>query len=326
MEQHPLAFTPGGTQGDGLYRAPNPPFGANFTYYLAEDIPSLKDVREKSEQKSTKTGDDTPFPGFDAITRELREEAPAIWLTVRDSDGNVVRRLKGPASKGFNRVNWDLRYPVTNMTQPFGENGKVPSGFLVAPGEYTVDLSKRVRGVTTPLVAPKPFRLKPMGEGALPRQPDAQAFVREVAAFDRSVTATNRTLEDLRKKIDLLAVAVASAPGGDPAKLDNQLAAIRGEVQALDELLNGNPARRTIYERNLPTVRSRLLHAMYSIYGSTYGPTQTARDQLGHARAEYGPVLARVKALSETTIPAFEAELMALGAPWVPGGSIPAAE
>jgi photosystem II stability/assembly factor-like uncharacterized protein len=326
MEQHPLAFTPGGTQGDGHFRAPNPPFGANFTYYLVEDIPSLKDAREKSEQESTKRGTDTPFPGFDAITRELREEAPAIWLTVRDSDGNVVRRLRGPARKGFHRVNWDLRYPVTNMTQPFGENGKVPSGFLVAPGEYTVDLTKRVRGVTTQLIAPKPFSVKPLGEGALSRQPDAQEFVREVAAFDRSVTATNRTLEDLQKRVDLLAVAVASAPGGDPATLDNQLAVIRSEVQALDELLNGNPARKAIYERSLPTVRSRLLHAMYTIYASTYGPTQTARDQISYARAEYNAVLARVKALSETAIPVFEAELIALGAPWVPGGSIPAAE
>ncbi|MFW5633612.1 MAG: VPS10 domain-containing protein [Erythrobacter sp.] len=326
IEQHPLAFSPGGSQGDGYFRAPNPPFGANFTYYLAEDIPSLRETREKREREATETGADTPFPGFEAMTEELREEAPAIWLTVRDADGNVVRRIKGPAKKGFHRVNWDLRYPQTDMARRPGEDGEVPSGFLAAPGEYTVDLTKRVRGVTTQLVEPRPFTVKPMGEGALPRQPDAQAFAAEVADFDRSVTATSHTLGDIRKKLDLLAVAVASAPGGDPATLDDRLAAIRREAQALDELLNGNPARNAIYERTQPTVRSRLGRVMYSLYGSTYGPTQTAREQFGYARDEYGAILARVRTLGETTIPAFEADLVDLGAPWVPGGAIPAAQ
>lgn len=326
IEQHPLAFSSGGSQGDGYYRAPNPPYGANFTYYLAEDIPSLKEVREKRERKATESGADMPFPGFDAMTREMREEAPAIWLTVRDADGNVVRRIKGPATKGFHRVNWDLRYPASDMARPLGDDGEVPSGFLAAPGEYTVDLTKRVRGVTTQLVGPKPFTVEPMGEGALPPQPDAQEFAADVAAFDRSVTATSRTLGDLQEKVQLLAVSVASAPGGDPATLDNRLAAIRSEVQALDELLNGNPARNAIYERTQPTVRSRLGKVMYGLYGSTYGPTQTAREQLAYAKADYAAIVDRVRALDETTIPAFEAELEALGAPWVPGAAIPAAE
>ena len=37
-----------------------------------------------------------------------------IWLTVKDIEGNVVRRIEGKNSKGFNRVAWDLRWPATN--------------------------------------------------------------------------------------------------------------------------------------------------------------------------------------------------------------------
>ncbi|MEL6486598.1 MAG: hypothetical protein AAFQ13_05570, partial [Pseudomonadota bacterium] len=107
------------------------------------------------------------------------------------------------------------------------------------------------------------------------------------------------------------------------ATLDARLDQIRTEVNALDELLNGNPARNAIFERTQPTVRSRLGRAMGSLYGSTYGPTQTQRDQLAYAKADYDAVKNRLVGLTQSTIPAFEAELIALGAPYVPGGVIP---
>ena len=157
IEQHPLSFSEGGSQGHSYFRADNPEFGANFTYYLSEDIQSLKEARLEEEKPRIADGKDTPFPGFDTITDELQETAPTIWLTVRDADDNIVRRIKGPAKKGFHRVNWNLRYPDTSAANPPGPDGDEPNGYLVAPGEFTVSLSKRVRGETTELVEAKPF-------------------------------------------------------------------------------------------------------------------------------------------------------------------------
>ena len=327
IEQHPLGFDAGGSQGHGYFRAPNPPFGANFTYYLAEDIPSMQAARSKREKEATKTGANTPFPPFETITAELQEVEPTIWLTVRDASGNVVRRLKGPAKKGFHRVNWDLRLPDTSIARTGrGGDEEEPTGFLVAPGQYTVELAKRVRGETVQLVGPQPFTVEPLRNGALPQQADAHQFWAEISAFDRSVTALAQTLGEARRKVDLLAVAVARTPGGDPAALDNRLASIRGEVLGLDELLNGNPARNAIFERTQPTVRSRLGMVMMGLGASTYGPTQTHREQFSYAKADFAALRDRVTALVEGTIPAFEAELAAAGAPWVPGAAIPAAE
>jgi len=323
IEQHPLAFDAGGSQGHGYYRAPNPSFGANFTYYLADDIKSLKDMREEREKPLVKEGKDTPLPSFESLTSELQETKPAVWLTVRDADGNVVRRIKGPAKKGFHRVNWDLRFPATSVARARSGDDGFPSSFLVAPGEYTVDLTKRVRGQTTQLVAPKPFTVEPLRAGAMPQQGDAHDFWAEVASFDRLVTATALTLGDMERKLGLMAVAVASAPGGDPTVLDNRLAGIKQEIEALDAMLNGNPARRVLNERTQRTVRSRLGVIQTGLFGSTYGPTQTHRDQLAYAKADFDAIKTRVKTLAEATIPAFEAELIAAGAPWVPGGRIP---
>ncbi|MEL7519519.1 MAG: glycosyl hydrolase, partial [Pseudomonadota bacterium] len=326
IEQHPLAFSPGGSQGDGYFRADNPPFGANFTYYLADGIKSLKAQRQEREKPIAKEGGNNPFPSFASLTQEIQEEAPTIWLTVRDADGNVVRRIKGPAKKGFHRVNWNLRYPVGDVARaPRG--GREPSGYLAAPGQYTVDLTSRVRGVTTQLVGPQPFTVEPMrAQGALPPQPDAMAFQAEVTKFDRAVTALGYKLGEAQEKVKLLAVAARAAPAGDPAALDDRVDQIRTEVNALDELLNGNPARNAIYERTQPTVRSRLGRVLYGLYGSTYGPTQTARDQIAYAKADFDGIKNRLTTLTQSTIPAFEAELLAMGAPYVPGGVLPEAQ
>ena len=323
IEQPSLAFEPGGSQGHGYYRAPNPPFGANFTYYLAEDIQSLTQARLEREEPLIEEGEDTPFPGFDAMTAELQETEPAIWLTVRDSGGNVVRRLKGPATKGFHRVNWDLRFPYPGHVSADEDPDDPPTGFLVTPGEYTVSLSKRVRGQTTELVGPQSFTVKRMREGALPEQPDTAEFWAEVSTFYRSVTAIDMTLAELEPKIALLSIATERAQGGDPDALDNGLKRIQDEANALSELISGNVARKALYERTQPTVRSRLDFVLTGVGRSTYGPTQTHREQLGIAKSEFDTVRTRLKALVEQTIPAFETELIAAGAPWVPGAEIP---
>ena len=323
IEQPSLAFSEGGSQGHGYFRAPNPPFGANFTYYLKDDIDSLKEQRLEREKPLIEEGEDTPYPGFDAITAELQETEPAIWLTVRDANGNVVRRLKGPAKKGFHRVNWDLRYPFSNTVALNDAEDEEPTGFLVTPGQYTVSLSSRVRGQTTKLVGPQPFEVTRLRDGALPSQPDAAEFWAEVSEFGRSVTAVDLTVAELKTKIGLLTLATSRISGGDPLVLEDGLQSIRTEVHAITELVSGNPARNEVNESTQPTVRSRLDFVLIGIGRSTYGPTQSHREQLTIAKSEFEAVKQRLETLIDTTIPAFESDLIAAGAPWVPGGKIP---
>jgi hypothetical protein len=323
IEQHPLAFSEGGSQGHSFYRASNPEFGANFTYYLAEDSLSLKDAREKEEKPLLEAGSDTPFPGFEAITEELQETAPFVELIVRDRDENVVRRIKGPAKKGFHRVNWDLRYPDTSAISRRNDSDDEPSGFLVTPGEYTVSMARLADGEYVELVEPQAFNVKRLREqGALPAQEDAAAFWERTARLDRAVTATNISFNDLNDRIGLLKTAAERA-SGDPVQLMTGWQAIRAEANALDELLNGNPARNVIAERNLPTVRSRLGTVLLGIGNSTYGPTGTHREQLEFAEEMHDEVRERLVTLMDEMVPAYERLLSESGAPWVPGSPLP---
>ncbi|MFC1778397.1 glycosyl hydrolase, partial [Pseudomonadota bacterium] len=136
------------SQGDAYFIADNPPFGAVITYYLPKSILSAKEQRREKEKKIEKAGGNTPYPGWSALRSEETEEEAAVVLTVRDSQGEVVRKLEGPAKAGFHRVAWDLRYPEsTPWTDKPQDNYIVFSGPLAAPGDYTVSLATRINGV-----------------------------------------------------------------------------------------------------------------------------------------------------------------------------------
>ena len=74
-----------GSQGDAYFVAPNPPFGAVFTYYLKDELKTAEARRQAEEKELAEAGEDTPYPGWDALREEELEEGPAIVLTVTDT-------------------------------------------------------------------------------------------------------------------------------------------------------------------------------------------------------------------------------------------------
>ncbi len=121
--------------GASEYRAENPPFGATFTYYLKEDLKSLKQQRKESEKKLNASGSDIPFPGWDALEAELQEDEPILVFAVKDEDGKVINHLKAPAKKGIHRVSWDLRHASKNLMDPEKDTSLQveTKGYMVTP-------------------------------------------------------------------------------------------------------------------------------------------------------------------------------------------------
>ena len=60
--------------GDRFFTAPNPPFGAVFTYYLKDELKTARKTRLDAEKEKQKKGEDTPYPSWDALRAEDREE------------------------------------------------------------------------------------------------------------------------------------------------------------------------------------------------------------------------------------------------------------
>ena len=314
-----------GSQGTSHYVAPNPPFGAVFTYYLPEDLKTRTATRKEQEKQFEARQDNVTFPGWEALEQEIRQEDPVIRLTVQDDQGHVVRRLEGPAEKGFHRVAWDLRYPAPDaidrdMPASAGGNSQ---GMMAAPGRYTVTLSQQVDGVVTLLSEPRSFEVVPMRRGALSGSPP-----REVAAFWRAFEETIRqssavqtVLSNAQRTATAMQFALARATA-EPGDLDARLFLIKQDLQELDVELNGMSSKQQVGEKTRPTVGTRLSAVDRGVYHSTYGPTTTHREQLEIVRNElagYQERLVRIQArLAE-----LGQALINAGAPWVEGQPMP---
>ncbi len=100
-----------GTFGDGLFAAPNPPFGAVLTFYLRDDLKSRHETRRTTERELAAKGESVTIPSWNELREADLEEAPSIVVSVEDGSGTVVRRIAAPSTAGIHRVVWDLRWP-----------------------------------------------------------------------------------------------------------------------------------------------------------------------------------------------------------------------
>jgi photosystem II stability/assembly factor-like uncharacterized protein len=330
IEERPLGGPGPADQGASYYVAPNPPFGAVFTYYLKEGLKTRAKRRQEAEKPKIAAGESTPFPGWNAVEAERRETPPAIVLTVRDAGGKVVRRLEGPTDAGFHRIAWDLRYPATVAltgppTREPSEEERAPRGFLAAPGTYTVTLARQVDGETKNLAEPVSFEVDRMRKGALEGAPpaDVAAFWRRIAQVGRATSAAAAALDKAFERTRTLRAALERSHAA-PNSLDAELHAIEQELYAIDESLNGNRSRSEVGEPNPPTVQTWLQVAARGTRLSTYGPTPTHRRSLEIAEQELASLRERLNRVLEERLPAFERELEKAGAPWTPGQPVPA--
>jgi hypothetical protein len=306
--------------------APNPPFGAVFTYYLAESLQTRQEQRRQAEKEIARKGGDTPHPGWDALRLEAREEDPAILFTVRDADGNVVRRLSGPVSAGFHRVAWDLRFPATTPPPYGGETFFLPAGGpLAAPGRYSVSMAKQMNGVVTAFGQTQTFDVVPLREGTLPRQAPTgiEEFLREVAELQRSVSGAEAALERGLEVIGLIKQALLSSTVSD-STLGDETRALELRLLDLREAINGDNQRQGIGEPVPPSISQRLQVALMGTAFSTYGPTATHRRSFEIARDEFTTVRERINQALQVDMVDLEKKLEAAGVPWTPGRAVPA--
>ncbi|UCG53797.1 MAG: glycosyl hydrolase [Candidatus Latescibacterota bacterium] len=325
IERPVLGFSEKAAQGAAFYTAKNPTFGAVFTYYLAEELKTKKAVRHEKEKKLVKQEKDVPFPGWEELEAERTQKEPMIWLTVRDSDGNVVRRIAGPTKKGFHRVAWDLRFPPANAIDyrsDFDAGNQI--GVLAAPGDYTVTLSKQIDGTITDLAGPVSFEVERLRKGALEdaKDEDAAAFWQKIAELQRANTAASLVLENALKKVDAMRTALSRTPAA-PGNLDAQLYELRQTLLEFDEQLHGNRSKRQIGEKINPTINRRLGFVMGGTRHSTYGPTPNIKRSLEIAYSEFAELKAALERIIDQQFPQMEKALRQAGAPWVEGQPIP---
>ncbi len=304
-----------GSQGDAEYVAKNPPFGANFTYYLSKKLQSLKDVRKAREKKGN-----TNFPGWKALEDETDQLKPVLLLIIKDVNGALINTVKGSNKKGFNRVSWGLNYSSKRgerLATP--RNGQNSSGIMVTPGEYTVTLAKRVDGLTTVLQGPTTFEVKPMYDGALKRKSfeEMNEFRELVFDFQQDLTATNMTLETNLKMVNAMQRAADKASTSN-ATLTKQIHDARLRLLAIEKMLQGDKVKGEIGERSGPTPNDGNFLGRVAL-SNTYGPTGNHKAAFNKAKKMLTDIKAQLKDVNDTVMPAIETALKNAGAPWIEG-------
>ncbi len=298
-------------QGANFYKAPNPPFGEMFTYYLANDCKTLKEIRQAKEKKLEKEGKPVTFPRWDEAEKEINQQKPAVVITIKDSNGDVARRITGPAKKGFHRIAWDLRYAFPQVLDDCKKTkkgqGQRRRGLLVIPGTYTATLSKVADGKVTQLSGPVSFDVVPLREGTL-KGPDME----EKAKFWKEIETTVKDANVLAQKVNkaliktenILQALNASAEA--PGKPESDLHEIRSGLLELQKRMYGSKARKEVGEKNPPTLYSRIGVLMMGTGNSTYGPTpllrqtlKIANDELKELNARFTPINEKLGSLKE---------------------------
>jgi photosystem II stability/assembly factor-like uncharacterized protein len=330
----PLAGGEKAYQGASFYTAPNPPFGATFTYFLKDAFKTKKATRREEEKKLERDGKDVIYPSWDALKAEDREETPGVVLTIRNSAGQVVRRLGGPTSAGLHRVSWDLRWPGY---RPIGESGPAREGRgddddfsggsrgpLALPGKYTVSLDKRDDRGSTELVAPTPFEVEPLNFATLtpPDRDAVLAFARQTGELQRAALGSLEALGAGLNQLGSIKRIIEQTPTLAPT-LRQQARSLELKLLDVRERFTGDPTRRVRNEPAPAGLISRIETIISGHWATTSAPTTSHRKNYDVAATEFGEALGMLRPLLETDLPALHETLEAAGAPWAPGRKLP---
>lgn len=310
--------------GESYFLAPNPPFGAVFTYYVKDAIKTRKEQRQDGDRETETKGGTITWPNREAFVAEGREESPVIIMTVRDAEGGVVRRVTGPVAAGIHRVAWDLRYapamPVSLTPPPTDDPFyEAPAGPMVAPGTYTVSFSRRVDGAETAIGMPQTFQVESLNLATLGAEDRAAllTFQKRVASLQRAVFGASAAAREAQTRITHLKKAIDATPA--------QTAALAAEVRAMESRLkdiqvaidgDGTMARRGY---PVPTpIAARVGQIVMDQWNSTSPPSGISQGSYDAAADQFAGELEKLRQLVEVDLRKVEAALEAAGGPWTP--------
>ena len=285
-----LSFGRGpGAQGASHFIAPNPTFGAEITYYVKDDVKSAKQLRKEREKELNKNNTDIAFPGWDSLEMEALEGETIAEFWIKNSAGEVIRKLRSPWKKGMHRIAWDLRFPSPsaislNNSSLDREPG---SGYMASPGTYTVEMYKVREGQIEQVGEKKSFEVKQLYQGTLEGADleEVTAFWRETEDAIKRISTARISLGQTRTMHKAInkALRQSNLEGGSMLEELNQM---KYDLSAIQMKLNGSDLKNQMGEKNDPTIGERLFAVQRTIGNSTYGPTSTATKNMNVIKEE----------------------------------------
>ncbi len=254
------------TPGSARFTGPNPEYGALITYYL-RTAPASSNA--------------------------------AVKIQILDRENHIVRELEGPDRQGFNRVAWDLRYPLT-FTPAATDEGWFgpPKGTPVLPGEYRIKLTARGREQTGTVQVRMDPRARTTPEALQTRFAAGQ----RVAELVRSFAEATAAVDGLSAELDAIKKAVANSKS--PAD---------GLRTRVAELADKIEKAKTNFRAGFGGPKFRYLDLAGQLQASTTAPTEAQMRTLDHLGVELTENIDALNALITKDMPQLESELRSSG-------------
>lgn len=291
--------------GDDFYIVKNQPFGAEFTYYLKDDIKTDKQIRQKEDGELFKEGAKINVNTYEEDRLEKLEEKPYLLFVIEDSEGNIIRKITAKANKGIHRIYWDLKYPgyspVHKKLSEFDPFTEENGGIYVLPGEYNVSIYASEKGEVTQISDKKTFSVKALDISNFnaPERAGVIDFQKDFSKLARIVINTGYELEDVNKEIARLKQVNLQSSSIDP-DINHKLIAIEHETARLILKLNGYEAKAS--DEEIPPAQVSILKRLYYIingsHRSSEPPTETQKQNFAIVQQEFAELKADFEKLS----------------------------
>lgn len=311
-------------QGATFFTADNPEFGATFTYYIKDVKKSDRAKRRKKEKELFKNGQKIPQLSLKELSDEEKQEKSYLLFTIKDKDGNIIRKLTKAPSKGINQINWDLRQQNPSKVRAgkkFNPYKKTQGGYMVAPGKYTVHIAIYEFGKYRDLGISGEFNVVPIkNDLSLPGNlNEIENFQKQIAEIAKKADATVEYTEELKEKVIHAKQTLLSTPDADE-QLMAEVQKVEKQVEEILFAFNGVQPRASYEEvppHDYPIYR-RIRYVLYTHYSSSSAITQTEKDQFEIVKKQLPEQIQKLKEASDA-FDAIEKKLDELGAPWTKG-------
>jgi photosystem II stability/assembly factor-like uncharacterized protein len=315
-------------QGATFFTAPNPEYGATFTYYIKDEYRTEQENRRKQESLLFKKGEKIPILPLKDLRREKLEEKPLLIFTITDAAGHIIRKLETKPQEGINRITWDLRYPATypKKVEDFPREDdywdRERKGFPIMPGKYQVSLALFQNGKKTNLVDAQSFMVNMYNNSTLPAA-DSQvltAFQNQVAELIRIIYGADNETQFINKTLKHIQQTLFSIQG-EAEPILTQLIALQQELDDIDLTINGFPVKASFEEippASYP-IKSRLEDLITSLSSNYQAPGAAQKESCQILLQQIQELIKRLKQVKEEKLPALEKQIDQLKAPWTRG-------
>jgi photosystem II stability/assembly factor-like uncharacterized protein len=323
IDSRPLGLRGKGSQGASLYTAKNPPIGAVFNYILNDSLKTQKEIRQETEKKQFKAGEEITYPSIEQLKVEDNEEKPYLIFTILDEKSNELRKINKKPTTGLNSLVWNFRLtPQKNISLKSsmpGRYSEASNGPLALPGKYFITMHKVENGKSTLLVDKTPFECEWLNQLSTPTDDKAArlSFQLKVDQLRKAVDASSEVLEEDQKRLEFIESAFKSYPNLDLSYL-MKLNKLKSSLKEIKIMLYGDQSLSSRDIEQKEAISSKVGIIIWNMWRNRSNPTVTNKKLYESASNNFENLIIDMQSL-DNSIKEIEKYLESKQVPFTPG-------